>query len=85
MFINQVILKQMRYKKDDVVVIERNYPRRQHYAIVANLGKKKIEMNLSHMYYGGNIIASSYGLNGYFKFRHTSLEPGDAFVCVLDK
>lgn len=74
----------MRHADQDLIIMDRFYPRRNQYAVVANLGSKVLQKDLSHYYYGGSVLASSHGQSGYVKFRNINLYPGEALACVLD-
>ncbi|XP_042869056.1 neutral and basic amino acid transport protein rBAT-like isoform X2 [Penaeus japonicus] len=74
----------IRYADEDLIVIDRFFPRRNQFAIVANLGQDVLTKDLSHLYFGGSVLASSHGHSGYVKFRSISLQPGEALVCILD-
>lgn len=64
--------------------MDRFYPRRNQYAVVANLGNEVINKDLSHYYFGGSVLASSHGQTGFVTFRNISLQPGEALACILD-
>lgn len=74
----------VRYADADLIVIDRFFPRRNQFAVVANLGQNVLTKDLSHLYFGGSVLASSHGHAGYVKFRSISLQPGEALVCILD-
>ncbi|XP_043470087.1 maltase A2-like isoform X2 [Leptopilina heterotoma] len=76
----------VRYTKDELIVIERRYRRRNSYVFVANLGKISQMKDLSNLYYGGHMVIGpkhKFGENVYFK--QLSIPPGEAFVIKLDK
>ncbi|XP_018019777.1 uncharacterized protein LOC108676237 [Hyalella azteca] len=75
----------VRYVDDDLLILERFYPRRRQYLVVANLGHNAVTRDLSHYYYGGEVVASSHNNSGYIEFRNLQLEPSEVLVCVLDK
>lgn len=74
----------IRHADEDLVIIDRFYPRRNQFAIVANFGSDIISQDLSHVYFGGSVLASSNGQTGYVQFRSISLQPGEALACILD-
>ncbi|XP_071530060.1 amino acid transporter heavy chain SLC3A2-like isoform X3 [Panulirus ornatus] len=74
----------VRHADHDLIIIDRFYPRRNQYAVVANLGPNTINQDLSQFYFGGSVLASSHGQTGYVKFRSISLQPGEALACILD-
>lgn len=75
----------MRYLDDSLLILERFYPRRRQYTVVANLGNKRVRRDLSHYYFGGSVLASSHGKTGYIKFRSIQLQPSEVLVVMLDK
>ncbi|KAK3886957.1 hypothetical protein Pcinc_008927 [Petrolisthes cinctipes] len=74
----------VRYVDNSLIILDRFYPRRNQYAVVANLGTTTINQDLSHFYYGGSVLASSHGRSGYITFKNITLEPSEALACVLD-
>lgn len=76
----------IRYTADELIVIERWYPRRNSHVLVANLGKETLTKDLSSLYYGGHVVVGSanrFGRDVYFK--GLTIAPGEAFVIKLDK
>ncbi|XP_051175305.1 neutral and basic amino acid transport protein rBAT-like isoform X2 [Leptopilina boulardi] len=76
----------VRYTRDELIVIERRYRRRNSYVFVANLGKTTQNKDLSNLYYGGHMVIGpkhKFGKNVYFK--QLNIPPGEAFVIKLDK
>ena len=75
-----------RYTKDELIVIERKYHRRNSYVFVANLGNKTQTKDLSHLYYGGHVvIGPKHKLGQEVFFKELNIPPGEAFVIKLDK
>lgn len=75
-----------RYTKDEIVVIERWYPRRNSYVFVANLGNSSKLKDLSSLYYGGHVVVGPANrLNQDVFFKELNVPPGEAFVIKLDK
>ncbi|KZC10081.1 Neutral and basic amino acid transport protein rBAT [Dufourea novaeangliae] len=74
------------YADDEVIVIERWYPRRNSYVFVANLGNSTQTKDLSFLYYGGHVVVGpTYRLNKDVYFKELTVPPGEAFVIKLDK
>ncbi|XP_023289386.1 neutral and basic amino acid transport protein rBAT isoform X2 [Orussus abietinus] len=76
----------IRYTADELIVVERWYPRRNSYVLVANLGNETQTKDLSNLYYGGHVVvgpANKMGKDVYFK--QLVILPGEAFVIKLDK
>lgn len=75
-----------RYADDEIIVIERWYPRRNSYVFLANLGNKSQMKDLSFLYYGGQVVVGPlYRLNKDVYFKELTIPPGEAFVIKLDK
>ncbi|XP_069950068.1 maltase A2 isoform X1 [Cherax quadricarinatus] len=74
----------VRHSDHELIIIDRFYPRRNQYAVVANLGPNTLDQDLSHFYFGGSVLASSHGQSGYVMFRNIVLQPGEALACILD-
>ncbi|KAG7174398.1 Neutral and basic amino acid transport protein rBAT-like 1, partial [Homarus americanus] len=74
----------VRHADHGLIIIDRFYPRRNQYAVVANLGPNTVNQDLSRFYFGGSVLASSHGQSGYVMFRNISLQPGEALACILD-
>ncbi|KAJ8669834.1 hypothetical protein QAD02_001093 [Eretmocerus hayati] len=76
----------IRYTTDELMVIERWYPRRNTYVFLANLGTQTQTKDLSTLYYGGIVIVGSEDiLNENIYFKKLTISPGEAFVIKLDK
>ncbi|XP_017761742.1 PREDICTED: neutral and basic amino acid transport protein rBAT-like isoform X2 [Eufriesea mexicana] len=84
---NQVLANcDIRYAEDEMIVIERWYPRRNTYVFLANLGNKMQTKDLSFLYYGGHVVVGpSYRLNKDVYFKQLIIPPGEAFIIKLDK
>ncbi|XP_043252757.1 maltase A2-like isoform X1 [Colletes gigas] len=84
---NQVLANcDIRYADDEMIVIERWYPRRNSYIFLANLGNKTLTKDLSFLYYGGQVVVGpSYRLNRDVYFKELIVPPGEAFIIKLDK
>ncbi|XP_020287809.1 maltase A2-like isoform X2 [Pseudomyrmex gracilis] len=76
----------VRYAEDDMIVIERWYPRRNSYVFVANFGNETRKKDLSSLYYGGYVVVGpKYRINRDVYFKELTVLPGEAFVIKLDK
>lgn len=76
----------IRYADDEIIVIERWYPRRNSYVFLANLGNSTRTKDLSFLYYGGHVVVGpSYRMNKDVYFKELTIPPGEAFVIKLDK
>ncbi|KAG6462962.1 hypothetical protein O3G_MSEX013568 [Manduca sexta] len=83
------LLKNMEIRKteENLVVIERWYPRRNTCVLVANFGNKSITTDLSSMFYGGTIIAGSNSsqIGQVIYFDKVSFLPNSAIILKLEK
>ncbi|KAM0735257.1 Alpha-amylase 3 [Formica fusca] len=76
----------VRYVEDEMIVIERWYPRRNSYVLVANFGNETRMKDLSFLYYGGHVVVGpTYRMNRDVYFKELIVLPGEAFVIKLDK
>ncbi|XP_070168495.1 alpha-amylase 3 isoform X2 [Polyergus mexicanus] len=76
----------VRYVEDEMIVIERWYPRRNSYVFVANFGNETRMKDLSFLYYGGHVVVGpTYRMNRDVYFKELIVPPGEAFVIKLDK
>ncbi|XP_050450026.1 neutral and basic amino acid transport protein rBAT-like isoform X2 [Cataglyphis hispanica] len=76
----------VRYVEDEMIVIERWYPRRNSYVLVANFGNETRKKDLSFLYYGGHVVVGpTYRMNRDVYFKELIVPPGEAFVIKLDK
>ncbi|XP_033349156.1 maltase A2-like isoform X1 [Bombus vosnesenskii] len=84
---NQVLANcNIRYAEDEMIVVERWYPRRNSYVFLANLGNQTQTKDLSFLYYGGHVVVGpSYRLSKDVYFKELIIPPGEAFVIKLDK
>ena len=75
-----------RYNQDEMIVIERGYPRRNTYVLVANLGSQSQVKDMSFLYYGGHVVVGpEQKMYQNLYFKELSVPPGEAFVIKLDK
>lgn len=66
--------------------IERAYPRRNTYLLLANLGERTVTRDLSSHYYGGDIVLDTTSAPvRYVTFQQTKLVPGQVVLSKLDK
>ncbi|XP_012254372.2 neutral and basic amino acid transport protein rBAT-like isoform X2 [Athalia rosae] len=77
---------EIRYTDDELLVVERRYPRRNSYVLVANFGAENQTKDLSSLYYGGYIVVGATNrVNNTVYFKELNIFPGEAFVIKLDK
>lgn len=72
---------------DNLLMIERWYPRRNSYVLVINMGRSIVIENLSSYYYAGVVVVSTSNrvANSRITFQSVSLDPYEALVVKLDK
>ncbi|RZF38397.1 hypothetical protein LSTR_LSTR006523 [Laodelphax striatellus] len=76
----------IRYSEDNFILLERRYPRRFTYVVIANLGSTYKRKDLSTIFYGGHVIIDHNGnREGYVKFSDLNLGPGEFYIIRLDK
>lgn len=76
----------IRYANDEIIVVERWYPRRNTYIFVANLGNETQTKDLSSLYYGGHVVVGPKNkLNRDVYFKELVIHPGEALIVKLDK
>ncbi|XP_026844673.1 4F2 cell-surface antigen heavy chain-like isoform X2 [Drosophila persimilis] len=73
----------IRYTNDDTLIIVRNYPRRNSFASVTNLGSYKITMDLTSTFYSGTRMLTNETDKIFFK--NFEIDPFDTIVVKLDK
>lgn len=78
---------QIRKTEDDLIVIERWYPRRNTCVFVGNLGNKSITTDLSTMFYGGTVVAGTNStlIGQILYFDKVTFEPNSALILKLEK
>lgn len=77
---------EVKYSKDDLLVIQRWYPRRKSYVVVSNLGRVQISADLSTLLYSGQVVVGPQAdsVSNSIKFTDVSLWPGESVIVVLD-
>lgn len=77
----------VRYSDNNILVIERWFPRRNTFVIVSNLANKSQSVDLSSLYYSGTVMVASNPEieNDRINFNFIRLKSGDAIVLKLDK
>lgn len=83
------ILKNMEIRKteENLVVIERWYPRRNTCVFVGNLGSQSITADLSTMFYGGTVLAGTNAslIGQVLYFDKITFPPNSAIILKLEK
>nr|XP_022918538.1 neutral and basic amino acid transport protein rBAT-like [Onthophagus taurus]XP_022918539.1 neutral and basic amino acid transport protein rBAT-like [Onthophagus taurus] len=77
---------EIKYFQNDLVVIQRWYPRRKNFVVVSNLGTNHRSGDLSKSLYGGEIVVgpSTNSKIESVSFKSISLSPGESVVVVLN-
>ncbi|KAB7499563.1 Alpha-glucosidase, partial [Armadillidium nasatum] len=70
--------EKIRFASGELLIIDRYYPRRHKFALVINLGPHTLEKDLSKLYFGGQVLVSSYDKEGYVRFKNITLRPREA-------
>uniref|UniRef100_A0A2A4JZY3 Glycosyl hydrolase family 13 catalytic domain-containing protein n=1 Tax=Heliothis virescens TaxID=7102 RepID=A0A2A4JZY3_HELVI len=78
---------EIRETDENLVVIERWYPRRNTCVFVGNLGSKSITTDLSTMFYGGTVLAgtNTSQIGQVLYFDKITFPPNSAIVLKLEK
>ncbi|EFA09799.1 amino acid transporter heavy chain SLC3A2 [Tribolium castaneum] len=73
------------FSRENLLVIQRWYPRRKSYVVVSNLGNATITQDLSTLLYSGIVIIGprTDSKSGSISFKDLSLWPGEAVVIEL--
>ncbi|XP_068632492.1 amino acid transporter heavy chain SLC3A1-like isoform X2 [Battus philenor] len=83
------MLKNMEIRKtvQNLVVIERWFPRRNSCVFIGNFGNAPITIDLSTMFYGGTVIASTNNslIGEVLYFDHVTFSPFSAMILKLEK
>ncbi|ETN65031.1 hypothetical protein AND_003203 [Anopheles darlingi] len=72
--------------QNDILIVQRWYPRRNSFAAIANLGQKRISLDLTAMFYSGEIIAGSAALkHERVYFDRFEISPLETIIVKLHK
>lgn len=74
----------VKYSKNDILILERWYPRRNTFASISNFGNKKLSLDLSAMFYSGEIMAGNAQKERVL-FSDFEIGPIETIVVRLDK
>ncbi|XP_037959760.1 neutral and basic amino acid transport protein rBAT-like isoform X2 [Teleopsis dalmanni] len=75
---------QIRRSHDDILVVERVYPRRNSFVSVSNFGKKRVTMDMTSMYYSGVVMLQKSQKDKIY-FSDFEIGPLETIVVKLDK
>ena len=73
------------YSRDNLLVIQRWYPRRKSYVVVSNLGNSTVTQDLSTLLYSGTVVIGprTDSKSESISFKNISLWPGESVVIEL--
>ncbi|XP_058125579.1 neutral and basic amino acid transport protein rBAT-like [Anopheles ziemanni] len=71
--------------QNEILVVQRWYPRRHSFATIANLGQKRVSLDLTAMFYSGEIVAGSSLKHERVYFDHFEINPLETIVVKLHK
>lgn len=74
----------VKYSRNDILILERWYPRRQSFVAISNFGNKLVKLNLSAMFYGGQVMAGRYKSDRVL-FSDFEIGPAETIIVRLDK
>lgn len=76
---------EVKYSEQDILVIQRWYPRRNSYVVVSNLGAEQFSADLSKMFYSGKVVVGprADSVCESISFKHIMLWPGESVVIEL--
>jgi hypothetical protein len=74
------------YSRDELLVVQRWYPRRKSYVVVNNLGNSTITKDLSTLLYTGIVVIGprTNSKSESISFKNITLWPGESVVIELD-
>jgi len=73
----------VRFCNEGMLALERFYPRWNSFVVLANLGEKTRDVDLSSKFYQGKIIVSTDEKAGDIVFRNVHLKSGEALIARL--
>lgn len=74
----------LHHTKDDVLVVERRYPRRNTFVSITNFGKLSLNLDISTKYYSGSVMIGKTR-NEKVYFDKFPIGPMETIVVKLDK
>lgn len=82
--VGELLNLQIRANKNDLLMIERSYPRRSTFISITNLGDKRLSLDLSALYYSGELVLGPAKKNKVF-FTDFELRTLETVIVKLDK
>lgn len=74
----------VRSNENDLLIIERWFPRRNSYVAITNLGDKKLSLDLSALYYSGELVLGPNKHNKVY-FSHFEIKSLETVFVKIDK
>ncbi|XP_053692739.1 neutral and basic amino acid transport protein rBAT-like [Sabethes cyaneus] len=71
--------------QNDIVIIERWYPRRNSFAAISNFGSKNVSLDLTAMFYSGEIVAGTTGKKERVYFERFAANALETIIVRLHK
>lgn len=71
--------------QNDILVLQRWYPRRNSFASITNFGQKNVSLDLTAMFYSGEIVAGSSAKRERVYFEKFNVEPLETVIVRLHK
>lgn len=80
------VTAEVKYAENDLLVIQRWYPRRKAFVVAANMGTTHKQTDLSTLLYSGEVVVGPRvdSKSGSISFKDISLWPGESVVVVLN-
>ena len=76
----------IRSSKNDLMIVERSYPRRNSFVSISNFGNKKLNLDLTSMFYSGELIIGGAGVkNIKIYFKEFEMDPFETIIVKLHK
>lgn len=71
-------------KSENILIVERWYPRRNTFVSISNFGETDVSMDLSDLFYSGNIVVGRTVPEPIY-FKEFSIKPTETLIIKLDK
>lgn len=74
----------IKYSRNDILILERWYPRRNTFVSISNFGERKVSLDLSSLFYGGQVMAGKTKGQRVL-FSEFEIGPIETIIVRLDK
>lgn len=71
------------YYSNDLLILERFYPRSKSFIILTNFGHKLEIVDLSSKFYQGKVIVTTAEKNGTLLFKNVPLKGGEVLIAEV--